>query len=306
MKTQLVSVIIPTYKRPDYICSTIDSVLEQTYPFIEIIVVDDNGIGSEYQKKTEQKLCKYIAEGKIMYLCHPQNRNGSAARNTGFMASSGEYVNFLDDDDELYPRKIELQVKRLSDTDPSIGATYCNSKVIRIKGIINRKVEVCNVCTQEGNVLKEYLTGSCLFGTSSILFKRSAISSLGGFDESYYRHQDVELITRFFSKFTILCTSEEPLLVYDISKDRGNVASCERDYAIKEKFLSQFDSFLSKQGIKDEVIHYFWFACAANAMRYKNYQVFKKAMMKMSGHGDLSFNEYIILFKRFLVSKLAR
>ena len=92
----LVSVIIPTYKRSDYLLQTIESVLSQTYPSIEIIIVDDNGLGNKFQVETQKKLQKYIVERKIIYIPHEVNKNGAAARNTGFRASKGEYINFLE------------------------------------------------------------------------------------------------------------------------------------------------------------------------------------------------------------------
>lgn len=306
MNIPLVSVIIPTYKRSEFLCTTIDSVLAQTYPNIEIIVVDDNGLGTTFQQETETRLQSYIRKGQINYICHKVNKNGSAARNTGFRASHGEYINFLDDDDELFKNKIELQVNRLLGTDEHIGATYCNSKMIWVKGILNKKVEGCTKSTQEGNVVKDYLLGKCRFGTSSLLFKRNVIESLGGFDESYYRHQDVELITRFFSKFIILCTSLKPLFVYDISKDRKNVVSCESDYKIKDKFLSQFENYFGNNGIKNEVFHHFWFSCASNAIRMRNYKVYKKALQRINESGRLSIAECIILLKGFCVGLLSK
>ena len=77
----LVSVVIPTYKRSETLTRAIDSVLEQTYPSIEIIVVDDNGEGTEMQLETEKALENYIISGEIVYIKHEVNRNGSAARN---------------------------------------------------------------------------------------------------------------------------------------------------------------------------------------------------------------------------------
>lgn len=306
MNDPLVSVIIPTYKRSEFLCATIDSVLAQTYKNIEIIVVDDNGIGTVYQQETEKRLQPYIQKNLITYLCHRVNKNGSAARNTGFSESHGEFINYLDDDDELMPQKIEMQVKCLQLSSNDIGATYCNSKTIRIKGIINKKIEKVSQYSQEGNILKEYLLAKCCFNTSAILFKRKVIFSLNGFDESYYRHQDVELMTRFFANYKIICTSLEPLLSYDISKDRRNVTSCERDYKIKNKYLKQFDHFFSERGIKDEVFHFFWFSCAANAIRNRNYNIFFKAKAQMYKYGTFSFHEYKILLKRFIVSLLAK
>ena len=131
MDKPLVSVIIPTYSRPEYIVRAIDSVLGQTYKNIEIIVVDDNGIGSCHQIETENVLKDYITQGKITYIRHKTNKNGSAARNTGFRASYGEYINFLDDDDYFLPTKIEKQIEILNSKNAEYGAVCCNMRIIK-------------------------------------------------------------------------------------------------------------------------------------------------------------------------------
>ena len=100
----LVSVVIPTYKRPELLLRTIKSVLNQTYPEIEIIVVDDNGKGTTAQKQSEAIIRSL--KGNITYLIHDINKGGSAARNTGWKASKGLYITFLDDDDEISEKKI--------------------------------------------------------------------------------------------------------------------------------------------------------------------------------------------------------
>lgn len=74
MNNKLVSVIIPSYSRPNNICRAIDSVLNQTYQPIEIIVVDDNGIGTDFQRQTEHVLSKYIRTNKIIYIKHDTNK----------------------------------------------------------------------------------------------------------------------------------------------------------------------------------------------------------------------------------------
>lgn len=111
ISTPLVSVIIPTYARSQYICRAIDSVLNQTYKNIEVIVVDDNGENTENQLATFQTLKSYIDKEQITYITHKTNRNGSAARNTGIFNAKGEYICLLDDDDEFFPEKVEKQVQ---------------------------------------------------------------------------------------------------------------------------------------------------------------------------------------------------
>lgn len=300
----LVSVIIPTYKRSEYLLQTIDSVLKQTYTPIEIIVVDDNGLGSEWQKSTQLKLQKLIDDNKIEYIPHQKNKNGSAARNTGFKASHGEYINFLDDDDELLPNKIESQVDVLIKNRKTYQATYCNRKLIRRQNITNKLIESYSHCSQKGDVLEDYLFSRCLMGTSSILFRRCVIEKLGGWDESYFRHQDLELMTRFFECFKICPTGDESLMVYDLSKDRGNEPNPQKDYEIKKKYLIQFDSFFEKRGIRKEVMHYFWYNCMINAIVCKNIIVAFQAFREMKRYGNCTLKERMNILKKILIGAL--
>jgi glycosyltransferase involved in cell wall biosynthesis len=111
----LVSVIIPTYYRNDWLRSAIESALEQTYRPIEVIVVDDSG---------ERHAEPVAREYDVRYVAHERNQGGNPARNTGIAASKGEYVQLLDDDDRILPTKLEKQLAVLED-NPSVGVVYC-------------------------------------------------------------------------------------------------------------------------------------------------------------------------------------
>jgi len=91
----LVSVIIPTYKRSNYIIRAINSVINQTYKNIEIIVVDDDKLNHEFSIATENKFKEFIRKGKVLYIKHNNNRGVSAARNTGIEKVQGKYIAFL-------------------------------------------------------------------------------------------------------------------------------------------------------------------------------------------------------------------
>ena len=103
----MVSIIIPTYGGGEGVEKVIDSILHQTYRDIEIIVVDDNGKGTENQIKTSKTLKKFIDSNVIQYITPDKNQGGSAARNMGAKASRGKYLMFLDDDDTVSEDKIE-------------------------------------------------------------------------------------------------------------------------------------------------------------------------------------------------------
>lgn len=250
MKNDLVSIIIPTYSRPDNLCRAIDSALAQTYKHIEIIVVDDNGENTPFQLETEKKLNKYIVCGEITYLKHLHNKNGSAARNTGFRASHGQYINFLDDDDVLLPNKIEEQLSILKTKDPIYGACYCNTHIFGIN--INRKTNN----RQEGNLLVSLLSGESEFNTSTLLFRKEALGSLNGFDERFLRCQDWELMTRFFRNYKVCVASD--CLVEKYTTPNVDTQNPYKTIQYREFFLKELDHDISNSGGKNKIYGYLY------------------------------------------------
>ena len=106
----LVSVIIPTYKRKlDYVSNALQSVLNQTYNNIEIIVVDDSPNDFPYRDEIKNYIEK-LNDDRVIYIRNEKNLGGSLSRNVGINASRGEYITFLDDDDEYMPGKVEKQL----------------------------------------------------------------------------------------------------------------------------------------------------------------------------------------------------
>lgn len=182
--SELVSVIIPTYKGHQYVGKAIKSVQNQTYSNIEIIVVDDNGVGTDEQKRTQSVVEEFFKDKRIRYITHEVNKNGSAARNTGFRNSRGEYIALLDDDDEYLPNKIEMEVNELSALDASWGMVYCSSD----KNAYTKK--------KSGKLLYELLLHTVVIGSNSFLVRREIWDKVKGFDESFRRHQDFEFTAR--------------------------------------------------------------------------------------------------------------
>lgn len=300
----LVSVIIPTYKRSDRILDTIDSVIKQSYSNIEIIVVDDNGEGTVYQIETEKRLKNYICDKKIIYLKHPVNKNGSAARNTGFRTCKGDYINFLDDDDYLLPSKIEEEVARLENSTEIVGAVYCNSITIYKQNITNRIKKSYSNCSLEGNVLVPYLLGECTFNTSAILFKRSTIESLNGFDETWRRHQDYELMARFFQKYEIVCCSKEPLMIYDVSGVRINVSHGHERFIIEKRFLDLLASCNVSKKDYERVAKKIWYSFMYSSLIEGDRNTYNEAENELEKVVSLSFIDKFRLLKAYPVRLL--
>ena len=101
----LVSVIVPTYKRADRLTKALSSISNQSYKNLEIIVVNDNEVNSEWDKETNQVLSAY--EDSRLRTIHTAGRTGGgAARNYACRQAMGDYLAFLDDDDEFLPDKV--------------------------------------------------------------------------------------------------------------------------------------------------------------------------------------------------------
>ena len=95
----LVSVIIPTYKRKlDFVSKALQSVLNQTYPNIEIVVIDDSPDDFPYRDDIKNYI-DGLKTDKILYIRNEKNLGGSLSRNVGINAAHGDYITFLDDDD---------------------------------------------------------------------------------------------------------------------------------------------------------------------------------------------------------------
>jgi glycosyltransferase involved in cell wall biosynthesis len=196
---KLVSVIIPTYKRAKNLTRAIDSVLNQTYKNVEIIVVDDNEPSSKYRLETKKIMEKYQNLNNVIYLTHEKNKGGSAARNTGFRFSKGEYIMFLDDDDEFLPIKIEAQVNCLDNLDESWGVCYTN--YIRKN---NGVTTYYSAEKREGYLLTEVLMRNLFVHAGcNLMIRRSVVKEVQGFDESFVRNQDIEFLARILMKYKI-------------------------------------------------------------------------------------------------------
>ena len=252
MTEELVSVVVPTYKGSDVITRAVNSVLEQTYPHIEIIVVDDNAPESPERKATEMVMQQYDGNESIVYLKHEVNKNGAAARNTGIKYSHGEYIAFLDDDDWFLPKKIEEQVKYL-ELHKEFDACYC---------LAQRDGKPIKTVPYAGDVSKQLLLLKSRMFTPSLCFRKVALTTINGFDESFRRHQDYELLLRFFQAGLKMGCVEKVLLELGTGAANNNPDG-DKYLHVKNNFLKSFESSIdlidkSEPGFKKKTyaLHY--------------------------------------------------
>lgn len=230
----LVSVIIPTYKNRGCLDRAIDSVLTQNYNNLEIIIVDDNTEGDAWRKETESLMGRY-SDPRIIYLKHKININGAAARNTGINVSQGELIAFLDDDDYFLPDKITKQVEFL-DVHPEYDAVYCQG--------LNNGVTIAQHL-KEGNLSRDILLLQGYMDTPSLMFRSRVIKGMKGFDESFRRHQDYEILLRFFKRGHKIGVIQEPLYVKGQNKGE-NILKGDNYEKLKIYFFDKFDSYIKE------------------------------------------------------------
>lgn len=181
----LVSVVIPTHNRAQLLARAIHSVLAQSYSNLEIVVVDDAS-GDNTPETVES-----FGDSRIRYLRHQTNKGGSAARNTGIGASTGEFIAFLDDDDEWVPEKTERQLQLLARFD----AVLCSSDAVNAsshKHAAKKRV-----------VLDDLRVSPFAVGGTGVLMAHAHVLKKVMFDESLPRNQDWDLFIRIAKEFRI-------------------------------------------------------------------------------------------------------
>jgi glycosyltransferase involved in cell wall biosynthesis len=201
-----VSVIIPTYNRSELLRVAVESVLAQTYPNIEIIVVDDGSTDD-----TATMMAQYAE--RVTYL-QQTNRGVAVARNTGFRAASGEYVTFLDDDDLIIPTKIERQMQVLA-SRAEVSLVHCGYYHTDEAGNSMDRV----VLLPEGEVLRPLVCRNFIW-VGAPLIRRQCLDVVGPFDEEIPSvSADWDMWLRIAQAGYPFACVQEPLGAYRIQRD---------------------------------------------------------------------------------------
>jgi GT2 family glycosyltransferase len=220
---ELVSVVIPSYNRAYCIGRAVDSVLSQSYPQLEVIVVDDGSTDGTAEFLGD----RYASEPRVRCI-RQENRGISAARNTGLRAARGDYIALLDSDDVWKQWKVDLQVCCLRSL-PEVGMVWTDMEAINPEGqviaakylrtmygayrryplekLFDRSLRVSEVCPQldasvaaatlyYGDIFSQMMTGN-LVHTSTVLLRRSRFEEVKVFNESLkYAGEDYDFHLR--------------------------------------------------------------------------------------------------------------
>lgn len=210
MNSALVSILIPCFNAERYVASAIESALAQDYAEIEVIVVDDGSTDGSLKE-----IARFQSHPRFRFETGP-NRGGNAARNRLLSVANGEYVQFLDADDLLDPRKISLCMKAMGD---EIDAVICG--FVERRGDVDRAI----VPDDPGDDLPKWFIESGVV-TTIPLHRGSCLRATGGFDESLPCCQEYEMHLRLACRhWRRVARVVEPLCT--IVKLPGSVSSNE-------------------------------------------------------------------------------
>lgn len=226
-----VSVIIPTYKRSDLLERAIKSVINQTYKNIEIIVVDDNVNNSKEHLQNLKIIEKYP---QIIYIKNKKNLGGGLTRNVGIKASTGEYIAFLDDDDEFYPTKIEKQYQLYKSLDNSnVGMIYCYVENVNENG------DTINIYKRdyEGIALYNHMI-NFITTTSAYFIRKDVLLDIGMFDD-VSSQQDARLLLKMLGRgYEIYRIPEVLIKLY--------IHDGERITKVSDKYISAVNDYYNE------------------------------------------------------------
>lgn len=197
----MISVIITTHNRLDDLKKAVESVKQQTYKDIEIIVVDDNSDDGtkDYFESDPSIIYRFISS--------KEHKNGNYARNQGIKLAKGNYIAFLDDDDVWFPTKLEKQLHIIKSRD--CGMVYVARKfLVNEKYTFDEKIDPRMV-----GDLKQEIFCNIISTTSCIMVKREVLNKVGAFDEELNYWQEYDLLTRICMAYKAECVNE-PLTLY--------------------------------------------------------------------------------------------
>ena len=205
-----ISVVIPLYNHQAYIDATLDSVVSQTVPATEIIVIDDGSTDSSWEKlqRRAEKDSRIIAWSQ-------SNQGAHTTLNNAIERATGDYIAILNSDDCYLPGRFAACLRTLRD-NPGTDAICTALTFINAQG-----QQQCNPWYQQalsfyqktGNLLLSLINGNFFMTTSNLFIRRQVFSDIGGFSNLRYAH-DLDFFLRLIGHQKTIIWLESPLLAY--------------------------------------------------------------------------------------------
>lgn len=244
----LVSVIIPTFNREKPIVRAIESIINQTYPNWELLIVDDRSTDN-----TAKVIARIIEKHpNIFYYCLDKNQGACVARNKGLEKAKGEFITFLDSDDEYLPEKIKKQVELFATSNiPNLGVVSCGRE-----DVSNGQTYSIKIPKYRGNIIKQMLSKKGVgAGTPFLMIKKNVINDQIFFDPNMPAGQDWDFLVRICLKYNFDFVGEPLVRVHhhDLERVYTNTTALKAFELQSKKYkdlminFSVFQNFTLKQ-----------------------------------------------------------
>ncbi|MCF6158851.1 MAG: glycosyltransferase [wastewater metagenome] len=257
-KMPVVSVIIPTHNRAQFLYSAIASVLNQTYQDFEILVIDDNS------KDNTQEVVKNFHDTRIKYIRHEKNKGEAGTRNTGIKHSNGRYIAFLDDDDEWLPEKLELQIDLLQNSPQEVGCIYTGFLTV---DETKRKVLQRSIPSKRGYIYYDMFIRNYIGKPSTVMLKKECFKRIDLFDENIAFGTDYDMWIRISRDFHIDYI-EKPMVLYCKHKNALSADLAVRNKGMEMLFKKHNRFFmLNRKGHGEFYMYLGIFYCCAGDVR---------------------------------------
>ncbi|EOB7509515.1 glycosyltransferase [Providencia stuartii] len=233
----LVSVVIPCYNSENWIAKAIQSIDNQTFKNIEIIIVDDGSTDNSVN------VIKNIKISLPILIINQENSGPSLARNNGVKYAKGDYIAFLDADDEWHPDKIQTQLDAL---DLNNKKNFCLSDCILIdanNSLIKKHSNNIDSSTSLDLMKKMFYLGEVSMITPSILVPKQLFIDSGGFDNNLRYKEDNFFILKLLSEKGILTYINKPLFSVRFHKNSGRNRDIKKDLLLS---LARFNNNVSQ------------------------------------------------------------
>lgn len=250
------SIVMPTYGRPKGALAFLQDIVHKLDDIVEVVIVDDNGLGSANQIETEKVLTPYLKKN-IKYFALEKNLGAGPARNYGVENSEGQYIAFMDDDDELI---YDALIRKLNFALDNHCQVLCSDMYFKKNG----KILDSRVCNFRSCDPKAFLLDGNSY-TPMIMVSKIAFNNVGGFESISY-FQDHVLMLKFFTHKYIVFHFKEKTFIHN-SHDGQRITGVRKNsdgFRVRLKFESKLldvldlnESWNKKHYFNSNRMHFF-------------------------------------------------
>ena len=295
LSNPLVSVIIPTYNRAVLLQRAVHSVLQQSYSNFVLIIVDDASTDNT------KEVIKTIADSRVILYQHKINQGQNASLNTGLSYSTGEYITFLDSDDEWLPTMLEKQVDSLLN-DESLGVSYTWAGSTSVDGTL----KVSNKFNIEGYIYKEALSQGYVSHMITIMVKKVCFDKIGLFDINFTNCQDDDICLRLAKNYKFKLIPEILAIIH--SDGDNQITDNSKEYAqgwwkLFNKYEKDIVKYCGNKTMSKHFEKCFYLFIISNQY-HLSFQALRKIMLYRESSKLITFIYLVKLFINIILNKL--